>query len=289
MTRRLAIAALIVVASPAVADTPKPAAIEALVKANLDAMAADEPALGKLQLGKDHVLAAYQGEVDEKQLGEQSYNLSMLYRGPYGDTKHKLGSAWVSTADGVAWFSLPYHMTSRVGTERDENDQRVAGVAVPAPDGKGWELYAVHYARILPDKELMKVDTVRNLGSDRPGATAIHGDKDLAAVVQGWLAKGFSGHATTLASPIATGTSSAEAATGAKDVQKLTAGWDGLHLIATDLTAHLNKSGKVGFVTATVQFPRPKGQKGNPVRMGMTVVLVKEGSEWKWAALTFSA
>jgi hypothetical protein len=282
----LAVAAAML--SSARADAPKPADVQRLVEANLAGLAKRD-AFEKLGFAPDPLIVE---EMVPWAQATSDLSLGALYNMAGGKVTHKLGKPIISVADGYAYFQIPYDIhidqTNDMGTGDSrpyDGHKRVGGLVVK--HGAKWALLGVHYSLVESDKELMDADNERNRGDAKPSPPTIEGDDDLAKSVVSWVSGGFTGHAATSGTLIVSGTSVAELASG-KDTAAIVKGWDALHLVPIFFVGAM-VSGNVGYAYLDVQFPRPNKAKGDPIRMMLTVVCVREKDVWKWTSLQFSA
>jgi len=156
---------------------------------------------------------------------------------------------------------------------------RLEGVAV---DDKGWKLSALMWAEVVPDKELMK-----HVVADAPTADpSMSGDAWVAKTVLAWFPGKLATAAQKGAIVQASGTSPSENASGAAAV-KLAATWDSLKLFVTKADVTLFADGAIGFVHVDLWIPsaKPKGA----VKTELGAIVVPDGREWKWVALSFKA
>lgn len=294
--KRLAVLMLVAAAGTAHAD--KAADVTALVKKNVEAMAAADDSAYTKTLAKDAVTYDGNGVAftakDCKDCSSEAFK--SLY-GEYANGKatHKMGKlvVQVDEAHGVAWFQGPFDATFKSegganpcgpptagGTSTEQ--MRVSGVAI---DDKGtWKIAAVMYTHPMSDADL--IDKAKSYEVKAPGGTTkVTGAKEVATAVQAWFPKLTSGKSTgkTL---VASGSAPGEYFGDAATVNKVAGAWDKLDLAAWNIDARSFGNGAVAFVHADTTMPIKKTSFAAP--FALAAIVVKEGDSWKWVSLQFA-
>jgi hypothetical protein len=271
-------AALLLVATTAVAHADAKKDVEALVRAEaqvIDDKATAAPrASGAITVYPIHM----------------SQNMRMNFYGGFADKiAHKVDKVVIGVVDAKsAWFHAivigTYEWTPCDGmgenckkTTKERATWRLSGVAV---DDQGWKLAAVMWSRAISDAELFKLsEQGGELGGVRGGQIDAH------RVVAAWFGGGsIAKDISSSAQAIANGTAPAEIGQGAA-AGKLAKAWDGLKMTEGDFSA--KQWGSIAFVHGDVMLPVKK-KVGDVVDMKLGAVLVLENGNWRWVAINFA-
>ena len=202
----------------------------------------------------------------------------------------KLGklTTGANDATGVGWFQWEYqaHITfeSAINSMPDVYDvkERVGGLAVR--DGTTWKLAAVQYSDLKSDAALLA--DKQNRREALPAQAKLTGDATIAKTVAEWYATGFASNAAGSPNIVVSGSSPGEYAKGAATA-KLVKGWDKLKLVVDTLEARSYAGGKAAAVRGVVVWPSKKGKGGTLLHV--LVVLVHDGTQWKWVSIQYGA
>jgi hypothetical protein len=287
---------LVIVAVAGVASADKAADVTALVKKNLDGMAAkDDAAYGKT-LAKDALLWDGNGQaftLDCKDCPSRAF-IALYGEGGFfgGSAKHKLGklTVVVDDAHGVAWFQGPFEATYK--SEGGANpcgpptaggsstmQMRVGGIAV---DDHGWKIAAIMYTHPMADADL--IDKSKAYEVKLSTSNEIAGDKEVSTSILNWFPK-LSTAKTSGKVMVASGSAPNEFFEGAT-VAKIAPEWDKLGLVVSKIDTHVFAGGTIAFVHADTLMPIKKTPYATPLALG--AVAVHENGEWKWVSLQFA-
>lgn len=275
---------VVAVALPALAfaaDKTKPADIEKLVKQHVLALAKDKTD-DQLALAKDRLLV---GPSLEFKAGTPV--VTTFREGINGPLTHKPGKVAIGIDDekGLAYFQVTVDATIKVPGEVFKSVDRVGGIAVR--NGASWEFAALMYSRDL-DVDAKVISRAQEIAAPLPtGEPTITGDAALGATVRGWFKTGFASSATKVGTPIASGTAPREFQTKAGAL-KLAKAWDKLGLGLSSIHVTKLAGDSVAFVKAEVVWPAKKNKLPVNVPLLLGMVLVQEGSEWRWVSMQFA-
>ncbi len=195
-----------------------------------------------------------------------------------GAIKHKPGKPTIGLSDDFAWFQMPYDVVVG-GTPGYRAKERFGGLVVRTKTG--WELAGAVYSDLVADGALFSdPNYIRDPITETP---TLHGDPKIGAVVAGWFKTGFAGAVAKRPNVVASGTSPREYQTGA-GATKLAKAWDKLRLAPDQISVKTYANGKAAVATMSVAMPRKK----TAISMDLVIVLVLEGTEWKWVSMQFS-
>ena len=202
-----------------------------------------------------------------------------------GTSVHKAGKLTIGSDDaaGIAWFQLPYDVTIQPddGLPTYRSKERLGGLAIKTPGG--WQIAGAMFADLISDKALFADPNYR---TDVPDYEPnLSGDEAIARVVSGWFQTGFAAHAAATPNLIASGTAPTEFRAGAKTAGLVKA-WDKLGLVPFAIEAKSYAGGKAAVAIVTVVMPRKKEKKG--ISMDLFIVMIRDGTTWKWVSLQFS-
>ena len=277
--RALVIVGVLLVGSLAHADAK--ADVEALVNANLEAIAKNNQKAFNATLRKD----AYQflPSTDAPSLVERFHGYHTY------DAKHTIEKITVvaDTATKTAWFHVQFTATYNVAMmnpdgpiPRQSDTLRMAGIAL---DDGGWKIAAVMYGHAILDKTLYERT---DPDAKAPAKPTLKGDKASAGVVAKWFAKGGAIAGDQSAGTIAVnGTAAGEYGTGSVATTMVKA-WDKLKLWPIAAMGKRWGAFPIAMVKAEVGLPV---KAGGATKMRLAAILVKDGETWRWASLAFFA
>lgn len=268
--------ALFLLLIPAVtfaAPSPSPEVTKLLV-ANLAALDT-AGATDKLGFTKDATIAMFGGE-----LPTDASPFELAHHSTDGAMKHKPGTPTIGVdeAAGFAWFQLPYDVSVE-GPPPYREKERLGRLAVRTPTG--WQLAGADYSELVSDAALYSdPNYIRDVPTDAP---ALSGDPAIAKTVAGWFKTGFGPQVAKRPNVIASGTAPGEYRVG-DAATKLARAWDKLGLRADSVSVTTYAGGKAAIARVSVVMPHKKVG----LAMDLFIVLVADGTSWKWVSMQFS-
>ena len=270
------VAVLVVVATGAVAHADLKADVEKLVRANVQAVAADKFDAFDKTVSGGRVLVMPNGAATVE------HTLVADIYGPKAKkVVHKVESLHVvvDAAKGMAWFHGAIAATFTIDKKKVTQPMRISGIAADEGEPVGWKIQALMYARTMPDRELQTRAVEATRG--KPKTT---GESTATNLVAKWFDGGaMSDDRSKNVAVEVNGTGAVEIGSGAFAV-KLVKAWENLKLWATGVEATLFANNELAFVRADVMMPAGK----QAVKLVLGVILAKENNAWRWVSLSLT-
>ncbi len=291
MRAGIVVAVIAGMTTPAVADSASVAAVEKVVRANIDA-SVNTASHSKLDETTTKSLVFHPAADENRspwfddKCGDKYCNDDIfMFGGNVGVLPRKIApyklTIVVDDEKKVAWFSAEL----KVGTTLIEGERkpiktkgtwplRVNGIVVE--EGGSWKVAAEKFAFALSDAALMKSDDwLPNYGK-LEGTV----ESEIAA----WFPKGLAAKKSSRATMV-NGTAPGELGRDKAKIDKLVKTWDKLPLTlqAVDWTPLANNA--IGWAHVTVSMPV---KNGKTKIMTVGVVAVPENGGWRWVSLNWS-
>jgi hypothetical protein len=293
MRAGIVVAVIVGTAGPAIADSASVAAVEKVVRANIDAAFTSHTKLDAT-LAKD---AQFHPAFDSDdtspwftdKCGDKYCNDAIDM---FGETvvvvKQKLApykvAIVVDDVKKVGWFSTELKVSARMLEGSDTHPAKTNGtwpvrvIGVVVDDAGTWKVAAEKFSLALSDAKLLKGE-----GDTEPNYGALTGavEKEIAA----WFPKGITAKQSPRAS-VVNGTAPGELGRDKAKIGKLVKTWDRLELKTQGVEWTTFASGAIGWAHVALTIPMKGGKKVK--RLSVGIIAVPEEGGWRWVALSWS-